>query len=687
MRAGVELQDIGTLRLRGTVAGTSARLQPADLNLTWRAASIADALRLAREQDYGMRGSFDADITARLAAPELAPKSAPNGALESSGAQWSIFGVARLAGIHGWRLAEHSTDPSANLSTAGVWRLGEPRAHIEKFVVEMPQSHVQGSGDVEWSRGFSPQVHIESSTVNIADILSWYRALVPGVAEDLQARGLLALDVTAGGWPIQLQRGSILSSGGTLAAASLPGALRIGAIVANVSRGGLEFAPVELAFTPASIEGGTGVALTKARADSFVVRGAIAPDSPRPRWWPLNWNLAIQGETPGVQQWLALTSSLGTPLNTGWNAAGDIAVKMRAEHNVQSQATEWLGTMDFRDLVLNPSYVNQPVQLSNTHMEFSAQRRTVAVAGAMFLGATWRGSIVRKYSDHRWTFDLAADRLDAAELDRWLGPRARPGFLERFAGFGSPAPDAPQIDTPIDRLAARGRLRAGTIALGPLNLEAFDGDVEVSGRTIAVHKAQADFFGGNVSGSLDARLLADPSYEFQGRFERVNLAQLADAVPLLNNRMTGIASATLLLTAHGIGRQSLTDTLEGNGTLSVRNANLTGLDLVGIFPGASADASFSPFASVIGAFRIHDRKIDLSDFELDHSRGRLQAEGNINFSHTLAVRLHPSIFQATTSPNSASPPGYLLSGTIEDPILVQSAPTPRRAPGVGGRGR
>src|ERR1700674_1018060 len=35
MRAGVELQEIGTLRLRGYVAGTSARLQPAELNLTW----------------------------------------------------------------------------------------------------------------------------------------------------------------------------------------------------------------------------------------------------------------------------------------------------------------------------------------------------------------------------------------------------------------------------------------------------------------------------------------------------------------------------------------------------------------------------------------------------------------------------------------------------------------------------
>ena len=71
MRAGVELQDIGTLRLRGSIAGTTARLQPAELNLTWRAASLADALRLVRQDDYGMRGQLAVDLNARIAPPAI----------------------------------------------------------------------------------------------------------------------------------------------------------------------------------------------------------------------------------------------------------------------------------------------------------------------------------------------------------------------------------------------------------------------------------------------------------------------------------------------------------------------------------------------------------------------------------------------------------------------------------------
>ena len=69
MRAGVELQDIGTMRLRGSVAGTTARLQPADLALTWRAASLADTLRLITQNDYGLRGELAVDLNARIAPP------------------------------------------------------------------------------------------------------------------------------------------------------------------------------------------------------------------------------------------------------------------------------------------------------------------------------------------------------------------------------------------------------------------------------------------------------------------------------------------------------------------------------------------------------------------------------------------------------------------------------------------
>ena len=60
-RSGVALQSAGTLHIRGDIAGTSARLQPAQIAVHWTQASLADLLRLFRGQDYGVRGSFALD--------------------------------------------------------------------------------------------------------------------------------------------------------------------------------------------------------------------------------------------------------------------------------------------------------------------------------------------------------------------------------------------------------------------------------------------------------------------------------------------------------------------------------------------------------------------------------------------------------------------------------------------------
>ena len=82
--------------------------------------------------------SFAVDLNARIA---------PQGNLSDSradsvGAQWSISGVARLTGMHGWRLPERGTDPAANLSVEMNWRLGERRAEFRKVIVEMPASRL-----------------------------------------------------------------------------------------------------------------------------------------------------------------------------------------------------------------------------------------------------------------------------------------------------------------------------------------------------------------------------------------------------------------------------------------------------------------------------------------------------------------------------------------------------------------
>jgi hypothetical protein len=680
MRAGVELQQIGTIRLRGNIAGTSARLQPADLSLNWRDVSLADALRLAHESDSGVRGKLALDLTARIAPPH----PASSGAIEkSSGAQWSISGGAQLTGFHGWRVSEHETDPAADLSFVAAWRLGEARTQIRTIQVEMPNSHLQGTGEVDWAHGIRPELHINSSKIGLSDVLAWYRAVRPGVPENLTLDGTLGVDMTLSGWPPRLDQGALAGVGGKLTAALLPSPLLIGPINASASRGGLDFAPTEISFSPAIADEANGTVSTQpSPQNSFVVRGAVSPNESGVFHTQPNWSFSIEGAAQSVENWLALSAALAQPLNNGWTATGGLAVKMRGTHRAESPSTAWLGTMDFREFHLNPVFMNQPVAVSKARVEFTPSQKTVTVSAAQAFGAKWQGSISRKQTDGRWIFDLSADRLDTAELDRWLGPRARPSLLTLITGFGKSMAEVPDREDTISKIAARGRLRISELALTPLSFEKFDGEAELSGRTITLRKAQADFFGGKAAGTFSASLVPDPSYEFQGRFDRVDLARLAHATAALNNRFSGTASATIRISSHGIGRENLVRSIEGDGKLDARKAEFRGLIFPSMTPGSKQDYSAGPFASAQGSFHIGNGAIAISDLLLENSQGRFQAEGHIDFSHALDLRIHPSNIRAATNAGSAPLPGFLLRGTIEAPIASapsSSTQTPIRA--------
>ncbi len=69
-RSGVVLQSAGTVRVRGDIAGTSVRLQPAQINVHWEEVSLADLFRLLSGRDHGMRGVFTLDGSLKSGTPD-----------------------------------------------------------------------------------------------------------------------------------------------------------------------------------------------------------------------------------------------------------------------------------------------------------------------------------------------------------------------------------------------------------------------------------------------------------------------------------------------------------------------------------------------------------------------------------------------------------------------------------------
>jgi len=70
-------------------------------------------------------------------------------------------------------------------------------------------------------------------------------------------------------------------------------------------------------------------------------------------------------------------------------------------------------------------------------LEWKDGLRGATISLAEGFGASWSGGIkeaaaLNASGGSDWGFRLHADHLDATELDRWFGPRARPNWLQRL---------------------------------------------------------------------------------------------------------------------------------------------------------------------------------------------------------------------------------------------------------------
>jgi hypothetical protein len=125
--------------------------------------------------------------------------------------------------------------------------------------------------------------------------------------------------------------------------------------------------------------------------------------------------------------------------------------------------------------------------------------------------------------------------------------------------------------------------------------------------------------------------------------------------------------------------------MQGQGTLGGKNIALRRVDVSGTFLAGNPENSAETFSTVQGTYRILAGGIDLSSFVLDDARGSLQAEGRIDFSHALNLRVYSAVMQASTLPSLASTPIYALGGTIEIPKLILPSAIPKASARSGPR--
>src|SRR3984893_2551040 len=241
-RSGVTLQSAGTLMVRGDVAGTSARLQPAEIEVHWGKVSLADLLRLSRGYDYGVRGVLALDGTAKSGTATLAA-----GAGTQPG-EWTFSAQARFAQIHRWDLSERSDNPAANVNLQGRWNTGMRNFSAERLVVETAKSNLRGSARFEVNASPSWEVRLDSAGVQAADLLAWYRAFDPYVNKAIVADQFFTGEIALRGWPLEVEEAAFSSFGGEIRLPGLTSPLRIGAFQGGRQRANLNVGPIRIFY-------------------------------------------------------------------------------------------------------------------------------------------------------------------------------------------------------------------------------------------------------------------------------------------------------------------------------------------------------------------------------------------------------------------------------------------------------
>jgi hypothetical protein len=678
-RSGVTLQSTGILQVRGDVAGTSARLQPARIQLHWGRVSIADLFRLATGNDPGVRGEFALDGNASVG------QGNPG---ETSAGPWQFDLQARATQIHRWDLTERNDNPRVNLNFKGKWNLVAGTGRAEEMTIELPGSRLQGSADLRIAGPPAWSARIDRAGVQASDFLAWYRAFQPDVAEEVAVDDFFSGEATVHGWPLQWEETRIASAGGSLRLPGFQTPIRIGEVRGGMRGEKFSVEPVRLTFGLPAKE---AAAASKTEKAATKVKTVVGPTNAADLRLVRDFgtgqgDLRIEGRLEEVQNVFKATAALGHTLNHGWELSGGVATAMDLSWEKGFQSRQWNGTVDLKKAELQVAGLNQPLNLDEVSVEWKNGQRAATIARAGAFGAAWSGGIQEAagknaFGGGDWGFRLHADHLDAAELDRWFGPRARPNWLQRLlTSLLSGNNTGAKPSELLRRISAEGELTADSVTIEKVKLGRMRANLAFHDLHLEVSGAEAQWAGGVVQGGMQAAFSASPSYKVAAGFDGVNLALLPWAAHW-TERWAGTAKGTLQLTTKGVGREELLRGLEGRAELKLKGVEFRGWDVAASMEAGAPRPGLSRWKSGEGEFQVKDRAVEFDGIHLEGLKGQMEFAGTLSFGQEAKITIAPVDLREHKAKGGPVARSFQMSGTadalrihIEPAAVAQAKP-------------
>ncbi len=629
-RSGVVLQSAGTVRVQGDVAGTSARLQPAQITVHWQEVSLADLFRLLRGRDYGMRGVFSLDGSLKSGASEAgsAPNSG-NGA-EALPGQWIFSAEARAAQIHRWDLIERTDNPRLRLGVKGHWNVAAGTVRAEEVTIEGPRSNLRGSANYVSGPSAGFDLHLDSSGVQATDLLAWYRAFHPGVNDGISAEQFFTGGMTLRAWPLEIESAAFSSNGGVVKVPSLKVPLRIGPMRLGRERTMLVSEPVRIALGGAARD----VLAPKRRRMATLMDNAADITFNQDLSGRVG-SISIEGHVQKVEEVLKAAAAFGRPINHGWELTGDALAVVRWDWQ-RPLTGHWNGRILFNKAKLVVAGLNLPLGVQESTLNWKDGQRSVDVTKVEGFGGAWSGSITERTISEgengpRWNFSLTTDRMNAAELDRWVGPRARPNWLQRLLpsllGGSSPSPAASEL---VRQMNAGGELNIGELTIEKLKLANVHAEGSLHDLQLEIRQADAQWAGGAVHAQVQAKFAPLPKYDVTAKLDRVSLAEIP-APGRFTERLAGFASGTIHIETEGVGRDELLQKLTGGGEVQLKNLEFRGWDVSASVADGAPHTGTSRWTSGAGTFTMRNRSVTVEDLSLDSGAEKTSLQGTVSF--------------------------------------------------------
>lgn len=538
--------------------------------------------------------------------------------------------------------------------------------NVTHLAIETSHSNLRGVAQISTAPA-AFEIHVDSTGLQASDALAWYRAFQPGVDDKISASQFFTGAAVITGWPLRLQEAAFSSEGGEARLPGLQSAVRIGPVSGGLERSRLSIDPVRISYGGARL-GSEDVAKRQPPADGH---GSIAVGISHD-FTQRAGSLSVEGHVEKMEDVLRVAAEFGRPLNHGWEASGPAAAALRLEWSGAPLQARWSGHVDASRSEVQVAGLNQPLQLARVRLQWKDGLRSADIGLASGFGASWSGAIAQTElpeagANPRWHFQLHADRLDASELDRWIGPRARPGWLQRLLpsliGGGTENPAASEL---VRRVNADGELRIDEFTLEKLKLQ----HVRVLGALqdlrLDVRDAEGQLAGGSVRGNLSAKFLPRPSYEVSAELDRVNLAELP-AVLSPPGGLRGLASGTVRFTMQGVGRQELLQKLAGKGELHVRGLELRGWDVAASVADGQPRPGQSYWSSGAGNFTLRDRQVVLDRLRLESGDLVTFVKGTVSFTREAELTMQTVVRETPSGASTVGKHVLRISGPLDLP--------------------